>query len=221
MTGAVRADRLLADRGLRLADFASHPVSMKARLSLAETAALRLYTTPASESINVPLRDLARRERGEPHPLPVTVMLISKGVSKLRAVSNISEESPWKDIDLYCGMRNRELPEEFFPRGDTRLDLMSTTPCLDVALRYAASRPSLQGVIFRLRTQGSPERAAPTSPSSPPSLTSAKASSRRCPILSRPAGRGRCISATRLSPSSRWSQSKAEQCKSMMACGRP
>ena len=160
VTGTVRADRLLADRGLRLADFASHPVSMKARLSLAETAALRLYTTPASESINVPLRDLARRERGEPHPLPVTVMLISKGVSKLRAVSNISEESPWKDIDLYCGMRNRELPEEFFPRGDTRLDLMSTTPYLDVALRYAASRPSLQGVIFRLRMQGSPERGA-------------------------------------------------------------
>ena len=42
VTGAVRADRLLADRGLRLADFASHPVAMKARLSLAETAALRL-----------------------------------------------------------------------------------------------------------------------------------------------------------------------------------
>ena len=37
---------------------------------------------------------------------------------------------------------------------------MSTTPCLDVALRYAASRPSLQGVIFRLRMQGSPERGA-------------------------------------------------------------
>lgn len=116
-----------------------------------------MYTTPASESINVPLRDLARRERGEPHPLPVTVMLISKGVSKLRAVSNISEENPWKDIDLYCGMRNRELPEEFLQRGGSELAPMSTTSDIGVALSYSASA---QGVLFRLRTHSSMERGA-------------------------------------------------------------
>ena len=148
-------------------------------------------------------------------------MLISKGVSKLRTVGAKSDDAN-QPIDLYRGMRNRELPEEFFPRGDTRLDLMSTTPCLDVALRYAASRPSLRSVIFRLRMQGSPERGADLTflsgfPDERESLF---------PPLSylerhEPTGRRRRISATRLSPSSRWSQTKAEQCKSMMACGRP
>ena len=142
--------------GWRLADFAQHEKAKMARLSLAETAALRLYTTAAYQSINAPLRDLARRQRDEPHPLPVTVMLISKGVSKLRTVGAESDEAN-QTIDLYRGMRNRELPEEFLERGGSELAPMSTTSDIGVALSYSASS---QGVLFRLRTHSSMERGA-------------------------------------------------------------
>ena len=143
-------------RGWRLRDFAAHPKAKLAGLSLAETAALRLYTTAAYKSINTPLRDLRRRERNEPHPLPLTVMLIAEGVSKLRAVGADSEDAN-KTVDLYRGMRNRELPKEFVKLGGTELAPMSTTPDLGTALSYSASK---HGVLFQIRTQSSMERGA-------------------------------------------------------------
>ena len=168
-SGAVHAGRLFSgssgkgddatptgERGWRLADFAQHPKAKLARLSLAETAALRLYTTAAYQSINAPLRDLARRKRDEPHPLPVTVMLISKGVSKLKAVGASGEEANMA-VELYRGIRNRELPKDFLQRGGSELAPMSTTSDIGVALSYSASS---QGVLFRLRTHSSMERGA-------------------------------------------------------------
>lgn len=163
-TGTVHAARVRGAEGAassdavgwRLSDFASHPKAQLAGLNLAETAALRLYTTAAFESINAPLRDLDRRARQVPHKLPVTVELIRKGVSKLRAVGAEGQDSN-RSIDLYRGMRDRELPGSFLEKGGTELAPMSTTSDLGVALSYSASG---HGVIFRLRTHSSMERGA-------------------------------------------------------------
>ena len=142
--------------GWRLSDFAAHPKAQLAGLSMAETAALRLYTTAAFQSINNPLRDRDRRARNIPHRLPITVELIRKGVSKLRAVGAEGPDSN-QTIHLYRGMRNRELPSSFLEKGGTELAPMSTTCDLGIALSYSASS---HGVIFRLRTHSSMERGA-------------------------------------------------------------
>ena len=45
--------------------------------------ALRMYTTNAYRSLNVPLRNTKRKEA---HPFPVTMLKLSDGIKKLRAV---------------------------------------------------------------------------------------------------------------------------------------
>lgn len=45
---------------------------------------LRLYTTAAFKVINGPLRELASKQRTEPHPLPVTVVLLEEAIGRLR-----------------------------------------------------------------------------------------------------------------------------------------
>ena len=89
-------------------------------------AALRIYTTAAYKSINNPLRDAGRAAREEPHPLALTVTLISSAVSKLRVIGAQSEEAN-DSITLYRGMRNVEVRDDFFKQGGTELAPMSTT----------------------------------------------------------------------------------------------
>jgi hypothetical protein len=81
---------------------------------------------------------------------------IKTAVLKLRAVGAASDDAN-ETIELYRGMRNVELPEEFMQRGGTELAPMSTTADMKVALSYSASA---QGVILRLRTHSSMERGA-------------------------------------------------------------
>ena len=145
-------------RGKVLADFANHPKAQMAELDEAEVAALRLYTTAAFVSINAPLRDLQRRERKEPHPLALTVLLIRDAVLKLRAVEAMSEAAN-QQFELYRGMRNVTVPEEFMAIGGTELAPMSTTSDINIALKYSASR-SGKGVLLRLATNSSMERGA-------------------------------------------------------------
>ena len=121
-----------------------------------QVAALRIYSTAAFRSINDPLRDLARKERGEAHPLPLTVKLITEAVGKLRAVEAETEAAN-QAFDLYRGLKNVEAKDEFLQRGGTELAPMSTTRSLEVALKYSQSA---QSVLFRLRTSNSMERGA-------------------------------------------------------------
>ncbi len=72
--------------GMLLQDFVQHEHARVAELEEAEVVALRLYTTSAFQQINGPLRDQDRIDRGEEHPLPVTVMTLVNGIKKLRAV---------------------------------------------------------------------------------------------------------------------------------------
>ena len=60
-------------------------------------------------------------------------------------------------MDLYRGMRDVDIPDEFLDKGGTELAPMSTTSSVSVALRYSASE---HAVIYRLRTQSSIERGA-------------------------------------------------------------
>ena len=157
-SGAVHGGRLLEDRtsGKTLADFVDHPKARLAELSEVEVAALRLYTTAMYASINDPLRDLERRERKQPHPLPLTVVHLTRGVLKLRAVGASGDDAN-ETVELYRGMRNVDLPEEFLDKGGTELAPMSTTSSIQIALSYSASK---EGVLFRLRTNSSMERGA-------------------------------------------------------------
>ena len=143
-------------RGMRLVDFASHDTAQIAKLTLAEVAALRLYTTAAFKGINDPLRDFERLKRKEQHPFALTVVLISKAVLKLRAVGALGADA-YKKVCLYRGMRNVDLPNQFLQEGGTEVSPMSTTANIQIALAYSAGA---QGVLFCLHTSSAMERGA-------------------------------------------------------------
>ena len=127
---------------MSLDDFVAAPNSREAELEEAHVLALRLYTTKAYLLINNPLRDLGRRERGEAHPLPVTVAFLAEAIRRLRAVGAkmANARSP---VVLYRGLANRTAPPAFFKEGGTEHAPMSTTNDLSVAVRYSASRSSV------------------------------------------------------------------------------
>ena len=92
-SGELLSSRRRADgRGMRLADFLSLPVCASCKLEEAEVAGLRFYSTAAFVEVNEPLRDQDRFHRDEPHPLPITVMHISKALSKLRTVDALVDK---------------------------------------------------------------------------------------------------------------------------------
>ena len=76
--GLLPERRTPSGRGMKLRDFADSAAARQAGLSVMEVAAIRIYSTAAYRSINEPLRDAARRERGVAHPLPLTCFLIDK-----------------------------------------------------------------------------------------------------------------------------------------------
>ena len=132
-----------------LSDFAKHPNTHEARLTEAELAALRLYTTAVFRYINKPLRDDKRFEQKEACPLPVTTFFAKEGCKKLRALSlkEKGDKGVGKPVVLWRGMRSMKATEEFMSEGGTELAFMSTTRNLDVALHYSLSAESL---IFKI-----------------------------------------------------------------------
>lgn len=67
-------------QGMALQDFVDHEYSKYAGLEKENVVALRLYTTNAFKSLNIPLRFA----RDKPHPFPVTVAYIEEGIKLLR-----------------------------------------------------------------------------------------------------------------------------------------
>ena len=141
---------------MTLADFVAAPNSREAELEEAHVLALRLYTTRAFLLINIPLRDLGRHERGEAHPLPVTVAFLAEAIRRLRAVG-AKQANARSPVVLYRGLANRTVPPAFFKEGGTEYAPMSTTNDLSVAVRYSASRSS---VLLRMVTKSFIERGA-------------------------------------------------------------
>ena len=120
--------------GKRLHDFVNDPTAKTAGLDEAEVVALRLYTTAAFRAINDPLRDDVRIDSGQPHPLPVTVMLINKGIKKLRGVQvepdkmagfedseDAGSNAALKPVVLWRGMRNIRPTDQFAENGGTEV----------------------------------------------------------------------------------------------------
>ena len=135
----------VSGRGMAFADFVQHPHSRIARLQEPHVLALRLYTTAAFRSLNVPLRD-TRAER-PPHPFPITVNYIREGISQLRAAAqqHYSDDT----LDLWRGLKNLKAGAEFQRHGGTELAPMSTTTDLSIAVAYSISSRSL---LLKLRT---------------------------------------------------------------------
>lgn len=104
-------------------------------------------------SLNAPLRDTTR---SGPHPFPVTILKLSDGIKKLRAVGAASAGAA-KATDLFRGMRDMKLTSDFDRMGGAELACMSTTTDLTVAIRYSASRSSL---LLKLRTSSFMDRGA-------------------------------------------------------------
>jgi hypothetical protein len=109
--------------GMRLCDFLEHEHCKTAKLEAAEVVALRLYTTSAFQQINDPLRDEDRIHKGEPHPLPVTVMLIARGIRKLRAIGAESKGAR-QTVVLWRGMKNVKATKEFVENGGTEVCML-------------------------------------------------------------------------------------------------
>ena len=109
--------------GLRLDDFAGMKEAVRAELSMAEVAALRLYTTSTFRLINDPLRAHAPK-----HPLAVTVLHISRALKKLRALHMHSEEV--RAPPSYHPLHVRRL---LTPRVELRATVPWTTPLVTIA----------------------------------------------------------------------------------------
>ena len=105
--------------------------------------AIRFYTTAGFASLNNPLRDM---ERTEPHPFPVTMLKLSDGIKKLRTIEADLPHA-FKEIDLFRGLRDVEVAEDFMEKGGVEMAAMSTTTDMGVAIRYSASKSSL---IFKV-----------------------------------------------------------------------
>ena len=163
--GNVLACRLnAAGLGMDFSDFVSDPRARDvAKLSPAHVLALRLYTTAAFRSLNDPLRN-ARQASGagdsgggarQPHPFPVTINLISEGISQLRSVGAASgADGP---LDLWRGLKQLKVGDGFGTEGGTELAPMSTTTALAVAVAYALSPHML---LFKVRTRNFMQRGA-------------------------------------------------------------
>ena len=134
-------------------DFCNHATCTACNLEPSHVLALRLYSTAVYKSINAPLRDT---KRSGPHPLAITVSFVDEGVRRLRAIG-ASEDGAIASVDLWRGMRNAEMPDEFLQLGGTELAPMSTTTSLKVAMEYCASKSAL---ILRLNTSSFMERGA-------------------------------------------------------------
>lgn len=153
---------------MRLNDFANSTVmqqlsaldpSGQAKLTLAEIASLRFYTSHSYDCINAPLRD---QQRTTSHPLPALVICIQNGLKKLRAL-NADDGSSSDVMVLWRGFYNNQVPSEFFANGGTELAPMSTTPDLSIAVRYAINKPGKElkpSLLMRILTHNNLQRGA-------------------------------------------------------------
>jgi len=98
--------------GKTLNDFVNDPIAKKAKLNKAGVAALRIYTSAVFKYINGPLRN----SEGKPHPLPITVLLISRALKKLKRVTS-REDSGIAEMVLWRGMKNLRTTDEFITKG--------------------------------------------------------------------------------------------------------
>eukprot|EP01043_Picozoa_sp_COSAG02_P061784 COSAG02_NODE_8371_length_2596_cov_1.098919_2_plen_554_part_01 len=114
--------------GWNLERFCKEPEAQFAELTIAEVAALRLYTTSTFRLINYPLRtqetNTFNAEASEPTiPLPVTTHLINEGLKKLRTwhmqveTDEKGRQKQFKPRYLWRGLKNKDVDEGFLRVG--------------------------------------------------------------------------------------------------------
>ena len=151
----LRSDRKTASgEGMTIRDFVQHPIARLAALSEAHVVALRLFSTEAFKDMQIPLRRLLVEQTTEPHPLAATVFLLSEAIKRLRAVG-AQETMAMENLDLFRGMRNVKLSDEFMMNGGTEVSVLSTTSDLGIALQYCFGDGSM---IFKVKTSSFMER---------------------------------------------------------------
>ena len=125
-----------------------------AKLEPAHVAALRIYTMAAFKIVNGPLR---HPWGDRSHPFPVTVSFLADAIKKLRAVAANSANAQLK-LDLWRGMTDLAVSDEFMSKGGTELAPMSSTATLRVAIQYSSVSES--PLLFKLRTDSFMDRGA-------------------------------------------------------------
>lgn len=163
-TGKVLESRQIDDpsapggkRGMRFADFMALAIVGFCQLTEAEVFALRFYTTAGFKGINWPLRDQNRRSEKQPHRLAVLVFVLAGAIKKLRAWA-ANAEGAQRRVDLFRGMSNRKIFDEFMTAGGTELAPMSTTAELRVALQYSQGPADTINTLLWLRTENFMDR---------------------------------------------------------------
>lgn len=153
--GKVLSSRLTSSgKGMVFADFVAW--GAKRGLEPEHVLALRLYSTNAYLSINNSIRDEERRKAKKEYPYPVTLFYIDNALDKLK--NSIKESKRHKPLDLWRGMNNLTIPDEFLQTGGAELAPMSTTTSLEVALKYAFQGP--KAFLFLVRTRNYLDRGA-------------------------------------------------------------
>ncbi len=142
--------------GLRLANFMALKQAVEAKLTDAELAALRFYTSHSFNALNIAMRDQGRKG---PHPLPGVMMNLQRGLKKLRALGS-DKASSKQTVVLWRGMSYMKLPEQFNAEGGTELAPMSTTTDVSVAISYAVKKDTRSALLFRFVTRNNLERGA-------------------------------------------------------------
>ena len=125
--------------GKRLAYFVQHPNARVAGLEEVHVVALRVYTSQAYASLNTPLRS---GDGGSKHPFAATVAFIAEGIKRLRAV----HEGGHTSRRLWRGLRNIH-GTSLARTGGTERAVLSCTPHLETAARFATSREAFLFLI--------------------------------------------------------------------------
>mmetsp|Transcript_5191 Transcript_5191/g.8712 ORF Transcript_5191/g.8712 Transcript_5191/m.8712 type:complete len:382 (-) Transcript_5191:441-1586(-) len=149
------------DTPVTLDSLTDHEHAKAADLTKDEVLAARLYTTIIYKSLNEELRKRASMSKEQlmqnPYHFPMLIISLKSCVMKLRKLYLMPERGGDRPLDLFRGMRDIELSEEFKNNGGTELAPMSTTANLMVALQYASSERPL---IMKVATEGFMNRGA-------------------------------------------------------------
>ena len=152
-------DQLLSDdpktqilnKGKKFKDFHEHRISVLTCLLIYEVLVLRLYTSTTYKLFNAPLRSLVGGVKLQ-HPLRFTIYALTEGIKKLRAVETNDDPDGFNSPkDLWRGMKNMTVDQQFLLQGGTEMVVMSTTSEKNIALSYAQSGDPL---IFKFKTVG-------------------------------------------------------------------
>lgn len=137
--------------GMTLSDFVKHPNAVEAQLTIAEVAALRMYTGP----LYIPWNRALRRHKQDPTELYSWATCLSVLYSAILKLSYLSKKST-----VYRGVNEShiKLPASFLEpagqgefAGGVELAFMSTTTDPAVAIEYATKGAEAVGSVFEIQ----------------------------------------------------------------------